>query len=32
LLQDTLDGLPMVYRHHWPKASADSFALRAEMA
>jgi glutamate synthase domain-containing protein 2 len=32
LLQDTLNGLPMVYQHHWPKASADSFALRAEMA
>ncbi len=32
LLQDTLDGLPMVYQHHWPKASADSFALRTEMA
>jgi len=32
LLQDSLDGLPMVYQHHWPKASADSFALRTEMA
>ena len=32
LLQDSLDGLPTVYRHHWPKASADSFALRTEMA
>ncbi len=32
LLKDTLDKLPMVYQHHWPKASADSFALQAEMA
>ena len=32
LLKDTLDGMPMVYQHHWPKASADSFALQAEMA
>jgi len=32
LLKDTLDKLPMVYQHHWPKASADSFALRAEVA
>ena len=32
LLQGSLDGLPMVYQHHWPKASADSFALRTEMA
>ena len=32
LLKDTLDGLPMVYQHHWPKASADSFALQVEMA
>ena len=32
LLQDSLDGLPTVYRHHWPKASADSFALRTGMA
>ena len=30
LLKDTLDGMPMVYQHHWPKASADSFALKAE--
>ena len=29
LLKDTLDKLPMVYQHHWPKASADSFALQA---
>ncbi len=29
LLKDTLDGMPMVYQHHWPKASADSFALQA---
>ena len=27
LLNDTLDGMPMVYQHHWPKASADSFAI-----
>ncbi len=32
LLQDTLDGLPMVYQHHWHKASADSFALQVEAA
>jgi len=32
LLKDTLEKLPMVYQHHWPKASADSFALRAEVA
>ena len=32
LLKESLDKLPMVYQHHWPKASADSFALRAEMA
>ena len=32
LLKDTLDGMPMVYQHHWPKASADSFALKAEFA
>ena len=32
LLQDTLDGLPMVYQHHWLKASADSFALQAAEA
>ena len=32
LLKDTLDKLPMVYQHHWPNASADSFALQAEMA
>jgi len=32
LLKDTLDKLPMVYQHHWPKASADSFALQAAMA
>ena len=32
LLQDTLDGLPMVYQHHWLKASADSFALQVEAA
>ena len=33
LLKDTLDKLPMVYQHHWPKASADSFALQvAEVA
>ena len=32
LLKDTLEKLPMVYQHHWPKASADSFALQAEMA
>jgi len=32
LLKDTLDGLPKVYQHHWPKASADSFALQAEVA
>ena len=31
LLKDTLDKLPMVYQHHWPKASADSFALQVEM-
>ena len=27
LLKDTLDKLPMVYQHHWPKASADSFVM-----
>jgi glutamate synthase domain-containing protein 2 len=32
LLKDTLEKLPMVYQHHWPKASADSFALQAAMA
>jgi glutamate synthase domain-containing protein 2 len=32
LLKEPLDKLPMVYQHHWPKASADSFALRAEVA
>jgi hypothetical protein len=32
LLKESLDKLPMVYQHHWPKASADSFALQAEMA
>jgi glutamate synthase domain-containing protein 2 len=32
LLQDTLDGLPMVYQHHWLKASADSFALQVAEA
>jgi len=32
LLKDTLDKLPMVYQHHWPKASADSFALQVEVA
>ena len=32
LLKESLDGLPMVYQHHWPKASADSFALQVEMA
>jgi glutamate synthase domain-containing protein 2 len=32
LLKESLDKLPMVYQHHWPKASADSFALRTEMA
>jgi len=32
LLKDTLDKLPMVYQHHWPKASADSFALQVEIA
>jgi len=32
LLKESLDKLPMVYQHHWPKASSDSFALRAEMA
>ena len=32
LLKDTLDGMPMVYQHHWSKASADSFALKAEFA
>jgi glutamate synthase domain-containing protein 2 len=32
LLQGTLEGLPLVYQHHWPKASADSFALQVEMA
>ena len=29
LLRDTLDGLPTVYQHHWPKASAESFAMSA---
>ncbi len=32
LLKDTLEKLPTVYQHHWPKASADSFALKAEFA
>ena len=32
LLKDTLGKLPTVYQHHWPKASADSFALKAEFA
>ena len=32
LLKDSLDGLPMVYQHHWPKASADSFALQVAVA
>ena len=32
LLKESLDKLPMVYQHHWPKASADSFALQVEMA
>ncbi len=32
LLHDTLDKLPMVYQHHWLKASADSFALQAAEA
>ncbi len=28
LLKDSLDGLPTVYQHHWPKASADSFSIQ----
>ena len=32
LLADSLDGLPTVYQHHWPKASADTFAIQAQAA
>jgi hypothetical protein len=27
LLQDKLDGLPDVFKTHWPSASADSFSV-----
>ena len=30
LLADSLDGLPTVYQHHWPKASADTFAISVQ--
>ncbi|HOZ65294.1 MAG TPA: FMN-binding glutamate synthase family protein [Burkholderiaceae bacterium] len=29
LLKDDLDALPIIYRQHWPMATADSFQLRA---
>ena len=29
LLQDNLSGLPHIYQHSWPRASAHSFGLKA---
>jgi hypothetical protein len=29
LLDDQTAGLPLIYRQTWPRASADSFALKA---
>jgi glutamate synthase domain-containing protein 2 len=28
LLKDDLRGLPLIYQHHWPLASSDSFTLQ----
>jgi glutamate synthase domain-containing protein 2 len=31
LLKDDLSGLPQIFQHTWPQASADSFKLRASV-